>query len=42
MITPFLPSPSDAEAACTQLEQLWAQAGQVSTRLTEVLEDLPG
>ncbi len=42
MTTPFLPTPSDTEAARTQLEQLRAQAGQVPARLAGVLEDLLG
>ncbi|BDP43786.1 excisionase (plasmid) [Deinococcus aetherius] len=42
MTTPFLPTPSEAEAARTQLEQLQSQAGQVPARLAGILEDLLG
>ncbi|WP_216329062.1 helix-turn-helix domain-containing protein [Deinococcus aestuarii] len=40
MTTPFLPSPSDTEAARVRLEQLQPQAGQVPARLAGILGQL--
>ncbi|THF70221.1 hypothetical protein E7T06_08530 [Deinococcus sp. Arct2-2] len=42
MTTLFSPSPADQVAAQTQLDQLEAQAGQVPTPLTDVLESFLG